>query len=154
MLTRIAGSHSSTRNSFTVVFVSETNMPLRSPSRIAANAASASRPVRNPPRETCWRLPVAVGSQLRPEVPLVTPLPEVTLHCQREHREVRWQSVSNGRNGSTEPGGRITISPGHNVVRATGIEPARLSTPGPKSRRKRFSGGGEWWEMVSEEGFC
>ena len=44
-------------------------------------------------------------------------------------------------------------SPGHKLVRATGLEPARLSTPGPKTLICRISGVVGWREMVSELGF-
>jgi hypothetical protein len=36
------------------------------------------------------------------------------------------------------------------LVRVTGLEPARLSTPGPKTVICRFSGVAGWREMVSE----
>ena len=94
MLTRIAGSHSSTRNYFTVVLVSETKVPLRNASRIAAKGRFGFASCAKPAARNLLALAVAVGSELRPEVPLVAALAEVTLHTP----ENTANSVGNGPN--------------------------------------------------------
>jgi hypothetical protein len=65
---------------------------------------------------------------------------------------VRWQIRYRENEPTNRTDSRI-VSPGQRLVRATGLEPARLSTPGPKTPICRFSGVVWWWEMVSELGF-
>ena len=86
-----------------------------------------------------------------PMIPTVTLAHEV----ERTERNLAMTSgksnVWSGGSGPSQSGG--VALPESQLVRVTGFEPARLSPPGPKSRRERFSGAGGWWEVSSELGF-
>jgi hypothetical protein len=106
--------------------------PRRTSSRYTANPLWAGRRVLDPPRDTWRRFPSAQDRAHPTKHDSFSRLLDESFHALQ-----RAESV-------------FTFPLVRALVRATGLEPARLSTPGPKSLRVRFSGGGWWWEMLSE----
>ena len=87
---------------------------------------------------------------------LVTPTVALAHEVERTEWNLAMRSgkskIWSGGSGPSQSGG--VALPESQLVRVTGLEPAHLSIPGPKSRLGRFYGGGGWREMLSELGLC